>query len=136
MSRNYNFHNEAGAYFVSFATVYWLDVFARQAYFEVLTKSVAFCRKEKSMALYAYCFMPSHVHLIFRSLKEDPSGLLRDFKKYTAKETIKAIVANPQESRREWLLWMFERAGNNRRISVSINFGNIITNPLNCEVLK
>ena len=24
---------------------------------------------------------------------------------------IEAIVNNPQESRKEWLLWMFERAG-------------------------
>jgi len=63
------------------------------------------------MELFAYCFMPSHVHLIFRSSNEDPSGLLRDFKKHTAKELIKAIEENPQESRKEWLIWMFERAG-------------------------
>ncbi|MGS2762760.1 hypothetical protein [Sinomicrobium sp. M5D2P9] len=55
--------------------------------------------------------MPSHVHFIFRSAGEDPSGVLRDFKKYTSKKIWKAIEENPQESRREWLLWMFERAG-------------------------
>ncbi|GAB1855355.1 hypothetical protein MHTCC0001_01880 [Flavobacteriaceae bacterium MHTCC 0001] len=37
--------------------------------------------------------------------------LIRDFKKYTAKKVIEAIQNNPQESRKEWLLWMFERAG-------------------------
>jgi len=111
MSRNYKFNNKAGAYFVSFATVNWIDVFTRQIYFDILEKSIQYCRKEKGMELYAYCFMPSHVHLIFRSTTEDPSGLLRDFKKYTSKELLKAIETNPQESRREWLLWMFERAG-------------------------
>ena len=30
MSRKYKFHNESGAYFISFATVYWLDIFTRQ----------------------------------------------------------------------------------------------------------
>jgi len=55
--------------------------------------------------------MPSHVHFIFRSANEDPSGLLRDFKGYTARKLIKAIEENPQESRKEWLLWMMERAG-------------------------
>ena len=30
MSRKYKFHNKEGLYFVSFATVYWLDVFTRQ----------------------------------------------------------------------------------------------------------
>src|SRR5690606_458083 len=62
--------------------------------------------------VYAFCFMPSHVHLVFRSENEDPSGLLRDLKGFTAKRIIKAIEENPQESRKEWLLWMMEKAGN------------------------
>jgi len=55
--------------------------------------------------------MPSHVHFVFRSDNEDPSGLLRDFKGYTARKLISEIEQNPQESRKEWLLWMMERAG-------------------------
>ena len=111
MSRKYKFHNKLAAYFISFATVYWLDVFTRQVYFNVLEESIAYCRKEKGMEVFAYCFMPSHVHLIFRSSSEDPSGLIRDFKGYTARKLIKTIEENPQESRKEWLLWMMERAG-------------------------
>ncbi|MCL6294905.1 REP-associated tyrosine transposase [Jejuia spongiicola] len=111
MSRNYKFYNESGLYFVSFATVNWIDVFTRQAYFNILADSINFCRTEKGMELYTYCFMPSHVHFIFRSTNKDPSGLLRDFKRHTSKKIIEAIVNNPQESRKEWLLWMFERAG-------------------------
>ena len=111
MSRNYKFHNKSGLYFVSFATVNWIDVFTRHIYFSVLAESISYCRKEKGMELYAYCFMPSHVHFIFRSANEQPSELLRDFKRYTAKKIIEAIENNPQESRKEWLLWMFERAG-------------------------
>nr|WP_321228967.1 transposase [uncultured Psychroserpens sp.] len=111
MSRKYKFHNTSGLYFVSFATVYWLDVFTRQVYFKVLADSVNYCRKEKGMELYAYCFMPSHVHFIFRSSKEKPMELLRDFKKYTSKKIIETIKNNTQESRKEWLLWMFEKAG-------------------------
>ena len=105
MSRKYKFHNESGAYFISFATVYWLDVFTRQAYFNVLEESTDYCRAEKGMEVFAYCFMPSHVHLIFRSSNEDPSGLIRDFKGFTARKLIKTIEENPQESRKEWLLW-------------------------------
>lgn len=111
MSRKYKFHNKTAAYFVSFATVYWLDVFTRQAYFTILEESIDHCRKEKGMEVFAYCFMPSHVHLVFRSDNEDPSGLLRDFKGYTARKLLKAIEEDPQESRKEWLLWMMERAG-------------------------
>ncbi|GFD91576.1 hypothetical protein KUL154_03090 [Alteromonas sp. KUL154] len=36
---------------------------------------------------------------------------MRDFKRHTSKQVIEAISNNPQESRKEWLLWMFKRAG-------------------------
>ncbi|MGP1994249.1 hypothetical protein D9V96_020380 [Zobellia laminariae] len=61
------------------------------------------------MELYAYCFMPIHIHVIFRSAVEDLSDLLSDFKKkYTSKNVIKVIEENPQESRKKWV---FKRAG-------------------------
>ena len=63
------------------------------------------------MEVYTYCFMPSHVHLTFRSGNDAPSDLKRDFKSYTSKKLIKTIEENLQESRKEWLLWMFEKAG-------------------------
>lgn len=111
MSRKHKFNNPTAAYFVSFATVYWLDVFTRQVYFSILENAVEYCRAEKGMEVFAYCFMPSHIHFVFRSGNEDPSGLLRDFKGYTARKLIKEIEENPQESRKEWLLWMMEKAG-------------------------
>jgi uncharacterized protein YneF (UPF0154 family) len=51
------------------------------------------------------------VHLIFRSAIGDPSELMRDLKGFTSRKLMKTIEDNPQESRREWMLWMFERAG-------------------------
>jgi REP element-mobilizing transposase RayT len=111
MSRKYKFGEANGAYFISFATVYWIDVFTRLAYFDIIIESLDFCRKHKGMELYGYCIMPSHVHLIFRSSLGDPSGLIRDLKGFTSRKILKTIEENPQESRREWLLWMFEKAG-------------------------
>ncbi|WP_298956586.1 transposase, partial [uncultured Nonlabens sp.] len=67
----------------------------RHVYFNELASSIEYCRKHKSMELYPYCFMPSHVHLIFRSSIDQPSELLRDFKKYTAKKVLQAIKENP-----------------------------------------
>jgi hypothetical protein len=43
MSRNYNFHNPAGVYFISFAVVGWLDVFTRNEYKNILIDSLHFC---------------------------------------------------------------------------------------------
>jgi len=111
MSRKYKFFNSNGVYFVSFAVVYWINVFTRPAYFDILEKSIQYCRQEKGMELYAFCFMPSHIHFIFRDSNENPTTLLRDFKKHTSKQLLKAIEEHPQESRKEWLLWMFEKAG-------------------------
>ena len=111
MSRKHKFNNPTAAYFVSFASVFWIDVFIRQAYFSILEQAINYCRAEKGMEVFAYCFMPSHVHFVFRSENEDPSGSLRDFKGYTARKLIKEIEENTQESRKEWLLWMMERAG-------------------------
>ena len=111
MSRKYKFKNEEGAYFISFAIVNWIDVFTRDIYFSCIVESLDFCRKNKGMEIYGYCIMPSHIHLIFRSSNNDPSGLIRDFKGFTSKKMINLIRDNTQESRKEWLLWMLERAG-------------------------
>lgn len=99
---------------MSFATVYWIDVFTRQDYFDVIAESITYCRLNKGMKLFAYCIMPSHIHFIFRSSIDKPMELLRDFKKHTSKTIIESIKNNPQESRKEWLLWMFEKAGKER----------------------
>ncbi|MFD2732215.1 transposase [Pedobacter alpinus] len=111
MSRKHKFYDKEGLYFVSFATVYWIDVFVRDQYFEILQTSLAYCRKEKGMELYCWCIMPSHVHLIFRAKDANPGELLKSFKMYTSKAMQKAIEENMHESRKEWMLWLMERAG-------------------------
>lgn len=110
MSRKYKFHNPEGLFFVSFATVNWIDVFVRDEYNMVLIDSLNYSRKNLGMEVFCYCIMPSHVHLIFRAKDNNPSHLLGRYKEYTSKALVKAIAENPQESRTEWLLWMFERA--------------------------
>jgi len=36
MSRKYKMLNPEGIYFVSFATINWIDIFVRQQYFEII----------------------------------------------------------------------------------------------------
>ena len=111
MSRKYKFHNKEGLYFISFATVYWLDVFVRDSYFAAFIESLEYCRKNKGMELFAWCILPSHVHLIFRDKDKNPSKLIKELKTYTSKKIQNLISENPQESRKEWMLWLMERAG-------------------------
>ncbi len=111
MSRKYKFLNKEGLYFVSFATVNWVDVFVRPVYNEIIVESLTYCINNLGMELYCWCIMPSHVHLIYRAKDNNPDVVLGRFKEHTAKQLIKAIGENTQESRKEWLLWMFKRAG-------------------------
>lgn len=136
MSRKYKFAEKSGAYFISFATVYWIDVFTRDEYFSCITDSLDYCRKNKGMEIYGYCIMPSHVHLIFRSALNDPSGLIRDFKGFTAKKMLQTIKENPQESRKEWLLWMFERAGKKNNNIINMQFWQQHNMPIEIWSLK
>src|SRR5690625_5029310 len=113
MSRRYKFYNPEGAYFVSFATVNWIDVFIKDIYLNILANSITYCREAKGMECFAYCLMPNHVHLIFRDENGNPSGLLRDYKKFTAKAVLKAIAGNSREAKKEKLLSIFKKAGEN-----------------------
>src|SRR5690349_4332700 len=111
MSRKYKFFNKEGLYFVSFATVYWIDVFVREEYFLKILNSLKYCRENLGMEIYSWCIMPSHVHLIFRAKENNPEIILGRFKEHTSKQIQSLINENPQESRKEWLLWMFKKAG-------------------------
>ena len=63
------------------------------------------------MEIYAWCIMTNHVHLIFRAKKDNPGDLIRDLKTFTSKKIQRMIEEDPQESRKEWILWMMQRAG-------------------------
>lgn len=110
MSRKYKFLNKEGLYFVSFATVYWIDVFTRPLYNEVIIDSLTYCRNNLGMELYCWCIMPNHIHLIYKTKDNNPEIMLGRFKEYTSKQLVKAITSNIQESRKDWMLWMFKRA--------------------------
>jgi len=115
MSTKYKSHNPSGIYFISFAVVDWIDVFTRNKYKDIIVESLRYCFEKKGMVLFAWCIMTSHVHLIFGvkgNIKH--SDLIRDFKKFTSKAIINAIIHNTQESRKEWMLEKFVKARTNK----------------------
>jgi REP element-mobilizing transposase RayT len=112
MSRAYKIYNPKGLYFISFATVAWVDVFTRIEYKEVIIDSLKFCQKEKGLKVFAWCLMTNHIHLIAKAGDGfDLSGILRDFKKFTSRQILKMIENHSAESRREWMLAKFKHAG-------------------------
>ena len=111
MSRGYKFHDQERPYFVTFSVVRWIDVFTRREYKDILVDSLNYCIENKGLELYAWVIMSNHVHLIIGTKDQPMQDILRDIKRHTSKMLIKAISENAQESRRDWLLWFFEREG-------------------------
>jgi len=118
MSTKYKFKDQQKAYFVSFATVHWIDAFTRNEYRNIVTDSLRFCQKEKGLILYAWCIMTNHVHLLMGTQGEPMDKLMMNMKRHISTEMRVAIRDNLTESRKEWMIWMMERAGklNNNNI--------------------
>ena len=112
MSTKYKIRDQTKLHFISFAVVEWVDAFTRNLYKDILIESLRYCQQSKGLLLYAWCIMTNHLHLIISSVdgvkQED---IIRDFKKYTSKQLLKTIKENKQESRRNWMLWIFKKAG-------------------------
>jgi len=65
----------------------------------------------KGLLLHGWCIMSNHVHLAVSAKNNNLSNVLRDFKKFTSKQIIKAIQNNQYESRKDWMLTIFKNAG-------------------------
>ena len=117
MSEKYKMDNPEGIYFMTMTVVNWIDLFTRKELKHIILDALKHCQKEKGLVIYAWCIMPSHLHLIVSCQEAPLSNIIRDFKKFTSKALIKEIrLIN--ESRKQWLLEKFEEAGKNlKRIS-------------------
>ena len=112
MSTKYKFGDNEMAHFITFSVVNWIDALTRNVYKDIIVESLQYCIKEKGLKLHAWIIMSNHVHLIASTGKDFLiSNILRDFKKYTSKQIFKAIKENLVESRKEWMIWIFERTG-------------------------
>ena len=107
----YKIRNKEAIHFITFAVVEWVDVFTRKEYRDIVVESIRYCQQEKGLLLHAWCLMSNHIHLIVSATNNDTSDILGDFKKFTSKQIIKAIETNKQESRRDWMLQIFNQHG-------------------------
>lgn len=98
-------------YFSTITVVNWIDVFTRPAYKHLILDSLEYCQKEKGLEIYAWVVMSNHIHLI-SGVKDGirHSDIIRDLKKFTSKEIVRAIQNEP-ESRKDWMLRLFYQAG-------------------------
>ena len=111
MSTKYKFHDQDQLYFVSFAVVNWIDLFIRKEYKDIMLASWRHCQKNKGLEIYGWCIMPSHVHMVIGSKQNKMEDIVRDMKSFTSTTIKNTITNHPYESRKEWMLWLMERAG-------------------------
>jgi REP element-mobilizing transposase RayT len=104
MGFEFKIRDQGAVHFLTFTVHQWTDVFTRKDYSDLLLESLIYCQKNKGLEIYSWVIMSNHIHLIASAKNENLSDIIRDFKKFTAKQIFKAIQDNPKESRKSWLI--------------------------------
>ena len=111
-SGGYKIRDKNAVHYLTFAVVEWIDVFTRKDYCDIVVDSLNYCVKNKGMQIQSWIIMSNHMHLITSASEGFTlSGIIRDFKKHTSTTIVDTITKNTRESRRNWMLWIFKRAG-------------------------
>jgi len=110
MPTGYQIKDQSLPHYLTFQVVYWIDLFSRKIYRDIIIDSLKYCQREKGLEIFAWVIMSNHVHVLVRSQYNDLSGTIRDFKKFTSKAIIQAISDGTAESRKEWMLRLFHHA--------------------------
>ena len=121
MPYEYRVKDQYGLYFITNTVHQWVDVFTRKEYADIVVESLIYCKTNKGLRIHAWCIMSNHLHLILSASDSNLSDTLRDFKKFTAKNILEAIQTEP-ESRREWMLDLFEKNGKANKSNFRFQF--------------
>lgn len=134
LDSGYKIRDQESIHFVTLTVVQWVDVFTRQQYCEIILESLRHCQAEKGLTIYAWCIMSNHIHMVCASKSPNRlSDVLRDFKKFTSKEIVNAIENNERESRRNWMLWIFKKEGENNKRNKNFQFWRQDNHPIECD---
>lgn len=117
MSVRYKIRDQHGLNYCTLSICGWVDIFSRAVYRDIILDSWRYCAAHKGLQIWAYVIMPNHLHFIANTVPpfrlED---VLRDFKAHTARKMLEYVQDTAQpESRREWLLYLFEYFARGRK---------------------
>ena len=96
---------------------------SRPIYKDILVNSLKHCQQEKGLIINGWVIMSNHVNLIARCREGfQLPDTIRDLKKFTSKNVEEAIRQNRFESRKNWMLWLFKRAGEKNNNNKNFQF--------------
>lgn len=98
MRSRYRVHEPDQAHFITSTIINWLPVFTTAACCDILVASLAYCREQKGLRVYAWVILDNHFHAIVAA-PELPRVLV-DLKRHTAKH----LLAQLEREGRVWLL--------------------------------
>lgn len=98
MRSRYGVHEHDRAYFVTSTIVAWLPIFTTAARCNLVVDSLAYCRANKGLRIYAWVILDNHFHAILAA--PDLPRVMADLKRHTARQILERL----EEERAEWLL--------------------------------
>lgn len=137
MSTKYKFTDATATYFITATVVDWIDVFTRDIYRNILLYSIRHCQQNQGLQVHAWVLMPNHLHMIYSVLDgKDPALVLKNIKSFTALKIIDAIINKPQESRKKWMLDLFEKNGQSNKSNYRFQFWQHENHPVLLDTNK
>jgi REP element-mobilizing transposase RayT len=131
MSSKYKFSDKQAVYFITASIVDWVDVFTRNIYRDIMIDSFRFCQKNQGLQIHAWVLMPNHFHMICSFINDkDPGLVIKNIKSFTAMKTIDAIINNEKESRKGWMLDIFEKHGEKNKANYRFQFWQHENHPI------
>jgi len=124
-----------GLYFVTLTVVGGIDVFTRHEYCDLLVDTLNYCIDNKRLRVYEYAILPSQLYMIadVEQGKGNLPKVLRDLKSYSAKLLLRAISEHPEESRKEWLMRLFQFFANRYQHDAEHHFWQFGNQPVDIE---
>ena len=117
MGYAYKIADGGAVYFITCTVNKWVDIFTRKIYTDIIADSLNYCVHSKGLIIYGYVIMSNHVHLLIQGKEENLSDIIRDFKKFTSQTIIRTIEESNNESRKNWMLWLFKETDENKKNS-------------------
>ena len=104
---SWKIYSDTKYYFCTTTITDWYPIFTDLDYFNIITDSLQFCRKNKGLKIHSYVIMLNHIHLIVScGPSSSLSNIFRDFKRHTSRELSSLLY----EKNQIYALQLFKKA--------------------------